>query len=159
MSPEGFRRDGRRGAELRLITVNFGIDLTADGSVRYKQGNTEVIALVFGPKQPQEHYKSIHDRARVTCEFLVSNFARNERKSNTRQDRTGKEDALVVRETMQACMLLDLYPRTEIFIAIQVVCDDGGVLPAAINAATCALVLAGIPMKDFVTACSAGLVD
>jgi exosome complex component RRP41 len=39
------------------------------------------------------------------------------------------------------------------------VSDDGGVLPCAINAATLALVNAGVPMKDMVVACEVGLVD
>jgi exosome complex component RRP41 len=37
-----------------------------------------------------------------------------------------------------------------------VLADDGGRLPAAINATTLALVDAGIPLKDLVCACSAG---
>lgn len=51
-----------------------------------------------------------------------------------------------------------LYPRTRIVVDITILADDGGRLCAAINAATCALVDAGVPMKDLVCACSAGLV-
>jgi exosome complex component RRP41 len=53
---------------------------------------------------------------------------------------------------------LGLHPKSRIIIDITVLADDGGRLCAAINAATCALVDAGLPMKDLVCACSAGLV-
>ena len=159
VSPEGYRRDGRRPGEMRLISVDLGCYPQADGSIRYKQGNTEILALVYGPKQPQEHYKTLHDRARVECEFTMSNFASSERKDRSRQDRASRERGLVIRETLEACLLTDLFPRSEITISIQVLVDDGGVLDAAINAASCALILAGVPMKDFITSCSAGFVD
>jgi exosome complex component RRP41 len=144
---------------LRLLEVELGINNEADGSVRYKQGNTEVVALVYGPKQAKHHFRTIHDRARVEVEFAVSNFATNERKNPGRQDRSSRENGLILKETLEACMLTDLFPRSEILIFVQVLSDDGGVLSAAINAASCALATAGVPMKDFITACSAGFVD
>lgn len=52
-----------------------------------------------------------------------------------------------------------LLPRTEINIYLQVLQADGGTRCASINAATLALIDAGIPMKDFVVACAAGCVD
>jgi exosome complex component RRP41 len=57
---------------------------------------------------------------------------------------------------MEASVLVHLYPKSKISIDVWVLCDDGGRLCAAINAATLALVDAGIPMKDLVCACSAG---
>lgn len=54
--------------------------------------------------------------------------------------------------------MVHLFPKTRIILDITVLADDGGRLCASINAATCALVDAGIPMKDLVCSCSAGLV-
>ncbi|CAG0905111.1 unnamed protein product [Darwinula stevensoni] len=44
-------------------------------------------------------------------------------------------------------------------VTFQVLQADGGVASAAINAATLALIDAGVPMKDYVCACSAAMVD
>jgi exosome complex component RRP41 len=52
--------------------------------------------------------------------------------------------------------LLHLYPRSQICIFVTILAADGGRLCAAINAATLAVMDAGIPMKDFCCACAAG---
>lgn len=43
--------------------------------------------------------------------------------------------------------------------SLQVLQADGGTYAACVNAATLAVLDAGIPMRDFVCACSAGFVD
>lgn len=55
-----------------------------------------------------------------------------------------------------AIILLHLYPKCKISVTVMVLADDGGLLEAAINASTLALIDAGIPLKDMVCACSAG---
>ena len=55
--------------------------------------------------------------------------------------------------------MVDLYPRSTISVFVQVVQSDGGYRSACINAASLALVDAGIPMRDFVCACSVACVD
>lgn len=50
-----------------------------------------------------------------------------------------------------------LYPRSEIFINVQVLSADGGILPTAINATSLALIDAGISMLDYITSVSIGL--
>lgn len=50
-----------------------------------------------------------------------------------------------------------LYPRSEISVFVQVLGADGGILPAAINATTLALIDAGIAMSDYVSSLSVGL--
>jgi hypothetical protein len=52
-----------------------------------------------------------------------------------------------------------LFPRSQVDIFVEVLQADGGVLPAAINAASLALVDAGVPMVDFVCACASGVVE
>lgn len=51
------------------------------------------------------------------------------------------------------------FPKTQIDIYLQIFQNDGGLLQSCINAATMALVDAGIPMLDYVCACSAGCID
>lgn len=49
-----------------------------------------------------------------------------------------------------------LYPHSTITINLHVLSQDGSLLAACINAATLALIDAGIPMSDYIAACSAG---
>ncbi|TKY61294.1 Exosome complex component RRP41 [Spatholobus suberectus] len=74
-------------------------------------------------------------------------------------DRRSTEISLVIRQTMEACILTHLLPRSQIDIYVQVLQADGGTRSACINAATLALADAGIPMRDLVTSCSAGYLN
>ncbi|KAI9910490.1 hypothetical protein PsorP6_010006 [Peronosclerospora sorghi] len=49
-----------------------------------------------------------------------------------------------------------MYPRSQIYIFVQVLHADGGELPVSINAITLALIDGGIVLNDFVVASSAG---
>jgi len=49
-----------------------------------------------------------------------------------------------------------LYPNSTITININVLSQDGALLAACINAATLALIDAGIPASDYLVACTAG---
>uniref|UniRef100_A0A7N1A7J9 Exoribonuclease phosphorolytic domain-containing protein n=1 Tax=Kalanchoe fedtschenkoi TaxID=63787 RepID=A0A7N1A7J9_KALFE len=62
--------------------------------------------------------------------------------------RRSTEISLVIRQTMEACILTHLMPRSQIGIFVQVLQADGGTRSACINAATLALNDAGIPMSD-----------
>jgi len=109
------------------------------------------------------------------------------RVTNPNTDRRLVESAHMLKRAMEAAILLHLYAKSKIEINVCILADDGGRilhfqrlvltsndpcltsicvfsglcvgrLCAAINAATLALMDAGIPMKDFVCACSAGYV-
>lgn len=57
ITPEGLRVDGRRCDELRKIRCKLGIlSSRADGSAYYEQGNTKVIATVYGPREVIFHF-------------------------------------------------------------------------------------------------------
>ena len=45
----GLRLDGRRSHELRRIQCTMGVLTQADGSARLEQGNTKILATVYGP--------------------------------------------------------------------------------------------------------------
>lgn len=56
ITPEGLRVDGRRCDELRKIRCKLGIlSSRADGSAYFEQGNTKVIATVYGPREVLSH--------------------------------------------------------------------------------------------------------
>ena len=56
-----------------------------------------------------------------------------------------------------ATLFTHLYPQSTILIRIHVLSSDGSLLAAAINATTLALIDAGIPTRDYICACTAGL--
>ena len=45
------RVDGRRANELRQIKAKVGVFDHADGSAYFEQGNTKIMASVFGPHE------------------------------------------------------------------------------------------------------------
>ncbi|RXH80412.1 hypothetical protein DVH24_041559 [Malus domestica] len=134
VSPEGLRLDGRRPMEMRQIRGEIGVVDKVDGSAVFEMGITKVIAA-------------------VRCEYTMANFSTGDRM------RKPKEISLVIRQTMEACIMTHLMPRTQIDIFVQVLQADGGTRSACINAATLALSDAGIPMRDLVTSCSAGYLN
>jgi exosome complex component RRP41 len=71
----------------------------------------------------------------------------------------GAEIALIIKQTFETVVLTTLAPRSQIDIYINVLQSDGGIKSAAINAATLALIDAGVPMTDFVCSCAAGFID
>jgi len=51
LSDQGLRMDGRRPTELRKLSCRLGVFTQADGSAYIEQGNTKVLATVYGPHE------------------------------------------------------------------------------------------------------------
>ena len=49
-----------------------------------------------------------------------------------------------------------LFPRSTITVTLHVLSQDGSLLAACLNATTLALIDAGVPMSDYIVACTAG---
>ena len=62
-----------------------------------------------------------------------------------------------LQQTFESAILLEQYPRSQIRLFVQILQAEGSPVAAAINAATLALADAGIPMRDLVVACTAGM--
>lgn len=159
VSPEGLRLDGRRPMEMRQLRAEIGSIPKADGSALFEMGNTKVIAAVYGPREVENRSQVINDQALVRCEYNMANFSTGDRMRKPKGDRRSMEISKVIGETMEACIMTHLMPRTQIDIYVQVLQADGGTRSACINAATLALADAGIPMCDLVTSCSAGYLN
>merc|ERR1712181_152950 len=134
LSDQGLRLDGRKASELRRIRCRMGVYGQADGSAYLEQGNTKVLAAVYGP----------HDM--------------RERKLRPRGDRKSMEMSQHLKQTFEATIKVGLFPRSQIDIFVEVLQADGGNYCACVNAATLALIDAGIPLVDYVSACTASLV-
>ena len=61
-----------------------------------------------------------------------------------------------IAQTFGSTLSTHLYPRSTIHVALHVLSQDGSLLAACLNAATLALVDAGIPISNYVAACTAG---
>eukprot|EP00940_MAST-03C_sp_MAST-3C-sp2_P003545 g3545.t1 len=153
----GLRKDGRRPHEVRRIKYEFGPVEHADGSVHFEQGLTSVLVAVYGPRVSDR--KAITDsmKATVTCEFRSVPFSSANHKAKRQYvDSRSAEMAKTICQSLEVALITNLYPRSQIKIILHCLRSDGGVLCACMNAATLALVDAGIPMKDFVVACTSG---
>ncbi len=51
VSAAGLRVDGRRPKEVRRMRSRLGLFSRVDGSAYFEQGNTKVIAVVYGPRE------------------------------------------------------------------------------------------------------------
>ena len=65
---------------------------------------------------------------------------------------------MVTREALEPAIFLEEFPKTGIYLFIEIIQADAGTRTAGINAASVALADAGIPMRDLVTAVAAGRV-
>lgn len=160
LSDQGFRLDGRKPHELRKIQCRLGVFGQSDGSSYLEQGNTKVLATVYGPHEIRgSRSKALHDRVLINCQYSTATFSTPERKRRPRGDRKSQELTMHLRQTFEAAIKTELYPRSQIDIFVEVVQADGGNYCACVNAATLALIDAGIPMKDYVCACTVGFTN
>ena len=157
LTPEGYRIDGRRKDEPRSIIAKLGGVEAADGSASLSMGNTRVIAYVYGPIHNKTRGGN-QDGATVTCEYSTATFSTLDRKSRSKGDRKSNERSHWLQKTFEAAIMRHLYPRSQIDIYVEVLQADGGEVSAAINAISLALVDAGIPMGEFVTATTVGMI-
>merc|ERR1711971_835610 len=88
----------------------------------------------------------------------MGTFSTQDRKRRPRGDRKSQEMTSHLKQTFDAVILTELYPKTQIDIFVEVLQSDGGNYCASVNASTLALIDAGIPLKDYVTACTAGYI-
>lgn len=161
VSFEGLRLDGRRAREIRATSIALGVDATADGSCEYALGHTRVLATVEGPV---EHRASgAEGDAAPTCvveaRYRESAFARDGTREARKHDRRAQEFSRALTGALERAIVGTLMPRARIRVTTRVLADDGGARACAVNAATLALIDAGVPLRDMLAAVTVGLVD
>ncbi|XP_020578128.1 exosome complex exonuclease RRP46 homolog isoform X2 [Phalaenopsis equestris] len=143
----GVRADGRTMNQLRPLTCSRNLLSRAHGSARWSQGDTIVLAAVFGPKAGTKKGENPEKASiEVIWKPKTSVIGRQE-----------KEYEMILRRTLQSICLLNVHPNTTTSIIVQVIGDDGALLPCAINASCVALVDAGIPLKHLAVSVCCGL--
>ncbi|XP_050437111.1 exosome complex component RRP41 [Adelges cooleyi] len=159
LSKQGLRTDGRRPDQLRRIRCRMGVFSQPDGSVYLEQGNTKVVAAVYGPHEIRTNRsKAPNDAAVINCQYSMATFSRSERKRRPRDNKSA-ELTLHLKQAMATAIKTELYPKSQIDIFVEVLQSDGGNYSVCVNAATLALIDAGIAMEEFVISCTASLAN
>ena len=155
-------RYDRKNLELRQLGAELGMLSEASGSARFSQGNTMVMAAIYGPGQPKylrhEDYEGL--TIDVSCSLslgggtgggggdptAVLNEGSNNIQATTEQQCAERQITKIVRANLLDCIDISLFPRQLLSIKLTVLEDDGGVLVACVNAVSLALLNASIPM-------------
>ena len=124
-----------------------------------EHGHTKILASVYGPHECSSRSKEKHDSCTIGCEVYMAPFAQANRRKRSRGDRNMGEVAAVIRQTFEAVLFTSVYPRSQIDLTVEILHADGPIRASALNAVTLALIDAGLPMRDFVTACECGYID
>ncbi|KAF2577446.1 hypothetical protein F2Q68_00005375 [Brassica cretica] len=172
------REDGRTPNQLRPLACSRNILHRPHGSASWSQGDTKVLAAVYGPKPGTRK----NENPEKACFEVIW------KPKSGQIGKAEKEFEMILKKTIQSICVLTVNPNTTTSVIIQVVHDDGsvsffimldnhvtmschplairissdlrdGLLPCAINAACAALVDAGIPMKHLAVAICCCLAD
>lgn len=152
------RVDGRQYNELREVKIESGVLPNADGSAYIEMGRNKIICGVFGPREMHPKHMAKPNEAVLKCRYHMAPFSVDPRRSPA-PSRRDQEITMVMRFALEPAVFLERYPRSSIDIYVEILEADGGTRCASINAASVALVDAGIPMKDLVSACAVGKID
>ncbi|KAJ9605650.1 Exosome non-catalytic core component [Cladophialophora chaetospira] len=150
------RQDGRRWNELRSITASISTQPSSDGSSLLTLGNTMVLCTVTGPREGRGQRDN--NNATVETDINVAPFATMDRRRRIRGDKRVQELQSTISSAFQSHLFTHLYPRSAISISLHVLSLDGGLLVACLNAASLALVDAGVPMPSILSAVSCGVI-
>ncbi|XP_028796428.1 exosome complex exonuclease RRP46 homolog [Neltuma alba] len=143
------RPDGRSPSQLRPLACSRGILNRAHGSASWTQGETKVLAAVYGPKAGT---RKTENPEKACIEVIW--------KPKTGQiGKLERESEMILKKSLESICIRSMYPNTTTSVIIQVVHDDGALLPCAINAACAALVDAGIPLKHLAVAICCSVAD
>ncbi|KAI1155514.1 ribosomal protein S5 domain 2-like protein [Nemania diffusa] len=160
------RVDGRRWNELRRLHGQIRTQAAADGSSYLEMGNTKVMCVIAGPSEDTGKRRGLaasaatvpggSNAADVVVTIVIGGFSSVDRKKRGRGDKRIHEMQATIAKALAANLHVHLYPRSTISISLHVLSQDGSLLAALLNAATLALVDAGVPMTDYLVACTAG---
>jgi exosome complex component RRP41 len=155
LDENGIRSDGRKVNETRKVTIKTGVLKNADGSAYIEFGGNKILAGVFGPRDVHPKHMSNPDTGILRVRYHMEPFSVTERKKPA-PSRREIEISKVIKEALEPAVMLEQFPRTAVDVFLEVLQADGGTRCAALDAASVALVDAGIPMRDLVCACASG---
>lgn len=134
---------------MRPLGLELGVLTSVDGSARWRAGDTVVLAGVQGPRPPRSVRSERPERAVVEVTVVPATGVAGAAER-------AAEEALT--HMFGAAIVVEAHPRTAVVITVQVLADDGGLLPAMVNATCAALINAGVPLRTRLAGISAGAV-
>eukprot|EP01024_Parvocaulis_polyphysoides_P007380 TRINITY_DN12199_c0_g4_i1.p1 TRINITY_DN12199_c0_g4~~TRINITY_DN12199_c0_g4_i1.p1 ORF type:complete len:224 (-),score=26.06 TRINITY_DN12199_c0_g4_i1:167-838(-) len=141
------RVDGRTPNQPRQLLCELGILKRSDGSCKWVQGQTVVIACIQGPtSNPQQ--KEYYDKAQVQAIVKPPSLQQGSREYHLEG---------IICGCLEGQLILEEYPMCQIQVVVQIVKDDGALLSCILNAAQMACMDAGLSMKRTTVALSAVL--
>jgi exosome complex component RRP41 len=99
-----------------------------------------------------------NNNAMVETEINIAPLAQTDRRRRTKGDKRVQELQTTISQTFQTHLFTHLYPRSTISITLHVLSLDGALLVACLNAASLALVDAGVPMPSILAAVTSGYI-
>ncbi|MDV0444504.1 Ribonuclease PH [Methanimicrococcus sp. At1] len=153
----GLRTDQRKPDEIRPMSIKIGVLSRANGSCYLEWGANKVLAAVYGPREAHPRRMQLPNKAVIRYRYNMQSFSVEDR-ARPGPNRRSSEISKVSREAFEPVLFAEDYPKAAIDIFVEVLQADAGTRTAAINAASLALVDAGIPMRGLVSACAAGKV-
>lgn len=154
----GKRTDGRTPDQLRDISMEINVITAADGSAKVSFGSTVAFASVYGPRELFPRFMQESDTGILRTKYNMAPFSVDDRKKPG-SDRRGTEISKVMKNALEPVLFLQEFPKVTVDAFVEIVQADGSTRVTGINAASLALVAAGIPMRNMVVACSVGKVD
>ncbi|OWK59655.1 Exosome complex component RRP46 [Lonchura striata] len=122
---------------LRRFSCELGLLSRPDGSAAFLQGDTSVLAGLYGPAEAKIS-KELPDRAALDV-LLRPKVGLPGVLERSREQ--------LLQQTCEAVVLGVLHPRTAISLVLQVLSDAGSLLSCCLNAACMALLDAGLPLS------------
>eukprot|EP00039_Didymoeca_costata_P027684 m.18927 g.18927 ORF g.18927 m.18927 type:complete len:227 (+) comp6449_c0_seq1:80-760(+) len=136
------RPDGRAIHDLRESKAEVGVLASSDGSARFYQGETSVLVSVQGPG-------SVGPRSELPTRATLEVFWQPKTGIAGLRERAWEQR---IHHALNSIILGDEFPRTRIIVTLQEMSNDGSLFACALNAASLALMDAGIPMRECVAA-------
>ncbi len=155
VNSKGLRLDKRKVDELRPIKIEVGVIPRADGSAYLEWGQNKVFAAVYGPRECLPKHTMNPYKAIIKYNYRMATFSVPDRK-NPKPGRREIEISMVSAKALEAAVLVENFPGTQINVEVEIMDSNAGTRVAALTAASVALVDAGIPMRDLVTGVSVG---
>ncbi|CAD6190380.1 unnamed protein product [Caenorhabditis auriculariae] len=132
----------RSSTAFRPCCIKCGVFSNQDGSGYAEFGNTRVLAQIYGPNS-DEKWEEDHAKITVSIKGVVEN-----KQSEMRAQ---------LNSSISAVIFAEKYPGKTIEIEVTVLNDDGGVLAAALIAASLAISHSGIEAMGTMTAAHVGV--
>jgi exosome complex component RRP41 len=153
------RLDGRKNDQTRPIEAEVGIIKRADGSARFKIGNTVALAAVYGPRSLYPKFMQDPEKGLLRVNYNMMPFSGHGERVRPGSNRRAKEISMVTEKALSPVIDLSEFPNSVVDVFIELPQTDAGTRCAGICAAAMALADAGISMKDLVSAVAVGCID